>query len=165
MTSQHVGKKQLQYILPNISKSKGNQTMKFGQLKEYNMGNIFSKNHAQNVVQKLLPGPFLKNKNWVFLWISSFIVCFYCMPSWGQSIYLVKLSCMTLDFTSYKVFFKRNRKRPGTSLPASFSAWFFKEKYLSCYSLLTDQISYFGCGYFMRYWTICVMLWRHKFWN
>ena len=37
--------------------------MKFGQLKEYNMGNIFSKNHAQNVVQKLLPGPFLKNKN------------------------------------------------------------------------------------------------------
>ena len=63
MTSQHVGKKQLQYILPNISKSKGNQTMEFGQLKEYNMGNIFSKSHAQNVVQKLLPGPFLKNKN------------------------------------------------------------------------------------------------------
>ena len=29
------------YILPNISRSKGNQTMKFGQLIEYNMRNIF----------------------------------------------------------------------------------------------------------------------------
>ena len=51
------------HILPNISKCKGNQTIKFGQLKHYNMGNIFSKNHTQNVVQKLFPGPFLKNQN------------------------------------------------------------------------------------------------------
>ena len=29
------------YILPNISQSKGNQNMKFGQLIEYNKGNIF----------------------------------------------------------------------------------------------------------------------------
>ena len=29
------------YILPNISRSKGNQTMRFGQLIEYNMRNIF----------------------------------------------------------------------------------------------------------------------------
>ena len=29
------------HILPNISQSKGNQTMKFGQLIEYNKGNIF----------------------------------------------------------------------------------------------------------------------------
>ena len=29
------------HILPNISRSKGNQTMKFGQLMEYNMTNIF----------------------------------------------------------------------------------------------------------------------------
>ena len=28
-------------ILPNISRSKGNQAMKFGQLIEYNMRNIF----------------------------------------------------------------------------------------------------------------------------
>ena len=27
--------------LPNISRSKGNQTIKFGQLTEYNMRNIF----------------------------------------------------------------------------------------------------------------------------
>ena len=29
------------HILPNISRSKDNQTMKFGQLIEYNMRNIF----------------------------------------------------------------------------------------------------------------------------
>ena len=29
------------FILPNISRSKGNQTMKFGQLIEYNMRNNF----------------------------------------------------------------------------------------------------------------------------
>ena len=29
------------YLLPNISQNKGNQTMKFGQLIEYNKGNIF----------------------------------------------------------------------------------------------------------------------------
>ena len=29
------------HILPNISRSKGNENMKFGQLIEYNMRNIF----------------------------------------------------------------------------------------------------------------------------
>ena len=42
------------HISPNISKRKSNQTMKFGQLIEYNMKNIFFlKNHTQNVVEKL----------------------------------------------------------------------------------------------------------------
>ena len=41
MTSQ-TGKQTIAiHILPNISRSKGNQAMKFGQLIEYNMGNIF----------------------------------------------------------------------------------------------------------------------------
>ena len=33
------------HILPNISRSKGNQAMKFGRLIEYNTRNIFLKNH------------------------------------------------------------------------------------------------------------------------
>ena len=33
------------HILHYISRSKGNQTMKFGQLKECNMKNIILKNH------------------------------------------------------------------------------------------------------------------------
>ena len=49
------------HILPNISRSKGNQTMKFGQLTECNMRNVFLENRTQNVVDKLVPDPFLKN--------------------------------------------------------------------------------------------------------
>ena len=33
----------------------------------------------------------------------------------------------------------------------------FKEKYLSCYSLLTDQIPLSGCHYFVRLCAICVL--------
>ena len=40
------------HILPNISQSKGNQTMKFGQLIEYNKRNIF----LQKVCWKLRRG-------------------------------------------------------------------------------------------------------------
>ena len=49
------------YILITIVISKGSQTIKFGQLTEYNMRNIFLENHSQNVVEKLFPDPFLKN--------------------------------------------------------------------------------------------------------
>ena len=58
MTSQPGQQTVVIHILPNISRSKGNQTMKFGQLLEYNM--IFLKNHAQNLVEKLVPDPSLK---------------------------------------------------------------------------------------------------------
>ena len=41
--------------------NKGKQIMKFGQLIECKMRNIFCKNHTQNMVEKLVPDPFLKN--------------------------------------------------------------------------------------------------------
>ena len=49
-------------IFTNISISEGHQAMKFGQLIEHNMRIFFLKNHTQNVVEKLFPGPFLKIK-------------------------------------------------------------------------------------------------------
>ena len=36
--------------------------MKFGQLIEHNIRNTFMKKHTQNVVEKLFPDPFSKNK-------------------------------------------------------------------------------------------------------
>ena len=50
-------------ILPNISRSKANKTMKFGQLIEDNMKNIFLENIAQNMVKKLFSDPFMKKQN------------------------------------------------------------------------------------------------------
>ena len=54
MTSQP-GKQTIpMHILPNISRSKDNKALKFGQ--------FFLKNHTQNVVEELFPGFFLKIK-------------------------------------------------------------------------------------------------------
>ena len=44
-------------ILPNTSRNKGNQTMKSGQLIEYEKS-FFLENHTKNVVEKLFPDPF-----------------------------------------------------------------------------------------------------------
>ena len=62
MTSQTGQEINTIHILPNISRSKGNQTKKFGQLIEYNMI-FFLKNHTQNMVEKLVPDPFVKSQN------------------------------------------------------------------------------------------------------
>ena len=51
------------YILTNISRRKGNQTMKFGQLKEYNMRNNFFEKSCTKCGRKLFPDPLLKNQN------------------------------------------------------------------------------------------------------
>ena len=47
------------HILPNISRSKGSQAMKFGHVIEYNMRNIFVEK-LQNVLEKLFADPYLK---------------------------------------------------------------------------------------------------------
>ena len=48
------------HILTNISRSKDNQTMKPGQLMEYNMKHIFLEKSYTKLVEKLFPNPFLK---------------------------------------------------------------------------------------------------------
>ena len=42
------------HTLPNISQSKGNQTMEFGQLIEYNKRILFFKNYAENEAGRLV---------------------------------------------------------------------------------------------------------------
>ena len=59
MTSQPSEQTATIYILPNISQSKVNQTMKFGQLIKYNKKNIFLQNHAENEAETLVPDLFL----------------------------------------------------------------------------------------------------------
>ena len=70
--------------LANIWRSKGNQTKKFSQLIEPNMKNIFLEKSYTNVMEKLVPDPFLKNENWAYVWNNSlkcYAVYFYCMAS------------------------------------------------------------------------------------
>ena len=62
MTSQLDYQAMAIHNLPNISRSKGIQRVKFGQLIEYDIRNSFLKNNTQNVVEKLFPDLFLKNQ-------------------------------------------------------------------------------------------------------
>ena len=48
------------HILPHISKSKGNQTIKFGQLTQYNVRNVFAKNSFTKCGRKFIRRPFSK---------------------------------------------------------------------------------------------------------
>ena len=81
MTSQ-TGKQTIGiHMLLNISRSKDNRTMKFGQLIQYNMRNIFLDKSYTNVMEKIFSNPFLENQQKI--WINSlksfihfvFIVC------------------------------------------------------------------------------------------
>ena len=58
------------HILPNISRSKGNQAMKFGQLIEHNLRSIFVEKSYTKYAGGTLPRPYLKNQNWAYLWIN-----------------------------------------------------------------------------------------------
>ena len=60
MTSQPGKQTIIMHILPNTSKSRGNQTMKFGQLIEYNMKNIFLEKSYIKYDEKTSPRPFPK---------------------------------------------------------------------------------------------------------
>ena len=46
------------HILTNISRSKGNQSKKFGQLTEYNLKNIFLEKSYAKWVEKIFPDTF-----------------------------------------------------------------------------------------------------------
>ena len=84
MTSQP-GKQAITHILSNISRSKGNQTMKFGRLIEYNMRKIFLEKSHSKWGGETIPRPFSKkSKLSISLDQNSlkfYTVCFYCMPS------------------------------------------------------------------------------------
>ena len=58
MTSQPSQQTIVIYILPNISRSKGSQTMKFGQLIEYKMKNIFLEKSYAKCGGETSRGPF-----------------------------------------------------------------------------------------------------------
>ena len=66
MTSQPGQQALAIYILTGISKSKGNQEMKFGQLIDYNMTNIFVEKSYTKFGRETIPRPLSK-----YLWINN----------------------------------------------------------------------------------------------
>ena len=75
-------------ILPNISGSKGYQTMKLGQLIEYKKKIAFLQKSENNAVEKLFPDSLVKIQNRAYLCLKRlnfYSVCFYFMRSLGLS--------------------------------------------------------------------------------
>ena len=66
---------------------------------------------------------------------------------------ILNLRCRPMVLLHVKPF-EKNKKRSVTSLPASFST---RKRNLSCYILLTDQVSLSVCLYFFRYLAICLL--------
>ena len=92
------------HVLPNISRSKSNQTMIFGQLIEYKMRNIFLENHTQNVMKKQTPFPksYLKKIKIERICgsiVQSFIQLNLIVCQFEGYRNLLKLSCRPLAFT------------------------------------------------------------------
>ena len=61
MTSQPGSQTIAIHIFPNISRSKDNQPMKFGQLIEYNMRNTFVEKSYAKCAVETIPRPLSKN--------------------------------------------------------------------------------------------------------
>ena len=97
-------------ILPNISKGKGNQAMKFGQLLEYNMKIIFLEKLSTKLDGETNPRPF--SGKFRLRWINSlniYTVCFYCIPSWGVSKY-IEIKLQTTCFYLILNIFKKQKE-------------------------------------------------------
>ena len=115
-------------ILPNISRSKGNRTMKFSQLIEYNMRNIFLEKSYTKCGGDTITRPFYKSSNlsmsldqWSkVLW--AYLILFQ-VEEYQNTL---NLRFRPLAFTSCKAFLK-NKKKFGISFSTSFSAWFLKK--------------------------------------
>ena len=63
-------------------------------------------------MEKLVPNPFLKNKNWAYLWVNSlkfYTVYLYCIPSWGLSSY-IETKLQTIWFYFLYSSFKKQKK-------------------------------------------------------
>ena len=105
--------------------------MKFGQLTEDNMRNIFLEKLYTKYGRETIPRPFSKCSKLsispdqyskvIYSYIKLYIL--YQVEDYRKRL---KLSCRPLAFTSYKAFSK-NKRRSGISLPISFSAWLLKK--------------------------------------
>ena len=112
MTSQPWEQTISMYILLNTLRNKNNGTMTFGQLVEYNMGNIFlGKSYIK--CRGTILRSFSENSNLSVSLGQQRKVCFYCMSCWGLSKYF-KTKLQTLAFISYKIMLK-SKRRSGNS--------------------------------------------------
>ena len=157
----------------NISRSKDNQVMKFSRLIEYNMRNIFLVKLYTKCGGEVIPRTFSEKWKLSISLDHKSKVLYSLFLSYAKLRGLsknMKLSSTPIAFISYKAFLQ-NKKRSGTSLPASFSIWFVKKNlsivifyYLTKFHCLVVFTSW-DIGQYVQCNCFLIRLWRHKFWN
>ena len=159
MTSQTGKQRTTIHTLPNISRSKGNKTVKYGKLIEYNMRNILlEKSCTKYGGETSLRPLFKKSKLSIPLDQQSETLQFVLIIV-KVEIYqnMIKLRCWSLRLTLCKAILKTKRGLELVSLP-NFLHDLKKKIFLTLYSiLLADQISFPDCLYFLRHWAVCVL--------
>ena len=148
--------------------------MKLGQLLEYNMRNIFIKKSYTQCAGETIPRPNLFKKMKIKCIsgsiVQSFIQFVFIICQVEDYWNILKLSSKPFAFTSDKAFSK-NKKRSGTGIPASFSAW-FSMKNISIVRLY--ELTKFDFLVTFNSWDIeqyvysnflLTRLWRHEFRN
>ena len=135
------------------------------------MKNIFLEKSYTKYGDKLIPRNFSKKwklRSGLVFWSFIYFIPVVCEVEDYRK--WLKLSCRPFAFTTHKAFFK-NKNRSGTSLTASFSAWFLKKNiffvilyYLTKFQFLVTftsrdigQYEYCNC--------LLIKSWRQKFWN
>ena len=144
------------YILPNISQSKGSQTLNFGQVIEYSNSNIFLQKSCRKWGRETSSWPLFlalmtfdspklgKQKNKIYktleYWFRDMLNFYFV----GKDLWIFLYHTLCI---------------------------LFQEKCFSCYTLLTDQMLSPDCLYFLsigKYvYCKCLLtrLWRHRFQN
>ena len=132
-----------------MSRSKGNQTVKFGQLIDYNMRNIF--------LQKSYTKCGAHTNPWHFFEKWKLSISLGQLAKVWDSLFLLyaKLRAIPLAFTSYEAFFKKQKEIRDLS-PYLIFCIIFDKKYFCWYALLIDEVSLSSCLYFERYCAICI---------
>ena len=158
MTSQPGYQTITMHILPNISRSKCNQTVKFDQLIQYNKMFLF-KNHAENESGRLVLDLFNFFKKPLYQVKASGLQLSFTKFRQPSNWHTIKLSCIKLypHIRSILIFFRKDFGNGVCLFLHHILCMIFQEKYFSFYILFTDQISLSDCFYFLRYWVICVL--------
>ena len=106
---------------------------------------IFLEKSYTNVVEKLVPNPFMKSQNWAYLQINSvkfYTASFHCMSSWGLLQYFetkLQTTCEGLILS----FFEKQKKRSGISC-LIFWIVFKENVYFVMFYHLTKLIALFN---------------------
>ena len=135
-----------------------------GQLIEYKIRNIFLEKSYSKYDEKTNPRPFSKKSklsiflDQLFKVLHDLYLLYVQVEGYRK---ILKLRCTPPAFTSYKSVLNM-KKWSGTSLPASFSAWFLKKNISKFHCLIAftsrnvGQYVYCNC--------LLTRLWHHKIW-